>query len=147
MPEPRRSPSTPKPVRHRRWKRFAFVVTLAGLVGFALLSVSFFGGGDPEKEATWTVLEDIARAVERYRVEQREMPADLGVIWGPGSDIVGEDHWRNPIDYRLLDPSKGEYRLRSRGPDERADTDDDLVWPRGTRWGDGLPPNPATPKG
>src|SRR5262245_30217227 len=89
MPESRKTPSTPKPVRHRRWKRLAFGVTLAGIVGFALLSVSFFGGGDPERDATWTVLEEIARAVERYRVEHREMPADLGVIWGPTSDIVG----------------------------------------------------------
>lgn len=136
-PSPARKPATPKPVRHRRWKHAALAVTILAIVGFAALLLGVFGGGDdPDREVTRKVLADTAKVVERYRKDNRELPPDLVFLGGPGVDVVAEDAWRGHFDYRVVDAAKGEFRLRSRGPDRVADTADDIVWPPGKGWTD-----------
>ena len=44
------------------------------------------------------------------------------------------DPWDHVVQYRIVDEAKGEVRLRSFGPDGKADTPDDVVWPAGKAW-------------
>jgi hypothetical protein len=133
---------TPKPVRHRRWRRAALAATALALVGFGVLTVSFLRkqGGDEGVSSTQHGMSGIARALGDYRAHNGRLPDALSRIVDPRynyeGDVVPEDAWRGMIEYRVLDAEKGTYRLRSLGRDRLPDTPDDIVWPLGTAWND-----------
>jgi hypothetical protein len=138
-PPPPRGRSVSKPVRHRRWGRATVWVTLAGVaVVVAVAALLLFPGGDPKVESTLTEMGRIESEVRRHRKEHGTMPTRLSEIVGPGStyhgDIVPEDAWRTPLEYRVVDAATGAFVLRSWGPDRAAGTPDDLVLPEGASW-------------
>jgi hypothetical protein len=132
-------------VRHRRWKRATLFVTLAGVAAVAagVLFLWRDRGRDERSEATLAEMRRIAEALAAYHREHATLPSRLSQLTSAGSsfqgDVVPEDSWRCPIDYRVSDAEAGEFVLRSRGADREPGTGDDLLWPRGSLWSNDAP--------
>lgn len=83
-------------------------------------------------EETRTIISNINTAILTYEVEVGHIPDSLDDLTVDiatrrsllrKKDIV--DAWRNPIQYRML--SKFKFEIRSAGPDEQMDTEDDIT--------------------
>ena len=79
-----------------------------------------------------------AGEIEAFSARKGRLPANLEELFGPeGSsrfDAQPWDSWHKPFEYRVVDAAKGDFRLRSYGPDKTPDTSDDIVWPKGASW-------------
>ena len=152
-PEPGGSParSLPRPppgyvpgqkrAKHLRNARIATGITIAALVLFAVFLVLMLTPGDTEEprlKGTRRTLEGLAAEVRGYRERHGRLPAHLRDLFSPDSpstfDAEPPDMWKRPVDYRVVDEAKGDFRLRSKGADGKADTPDDVVWPPGATW-------------
>ncbi len=143
LPARRKSKGASKPVRHRRWRRIVTVVTVLGLAAFAWGTVSFLNAQqrDEDLEATEAILDDIEHALVEHHQRTGVLPQRFHELVNAHStykgDVLPEDQYRRPIQYRVVDAAGGVYRLRSLGADGLPDTDDDIVRPEGASWGDG----------
>jgi hypothetical protein len=142
---PRRPPSPPgaKKARHKRWVRIAAIATVLGVVAAAgylvvLVVRSSQPAPDPKVEDCKRLLADIAKWVNRYAERKARMPETIAELkdWEDPApfDPYPWDRWDKPIEYRVVDADKRDFRLRSCGPDKKPDTPDDIVWPPGTAW-------------
>ncbi len=144
---PKHTPSAPgvKRARHKRWTRIAAGVTLVGLVGFAVFVVQAGPSlwkrktvAEGQAEGAFKFLVGLANRVEGFRELKQRLPDALAELRDPDlpSDHDAEpwDCWAKPIEYRIVDEAKGEFRLRSYGPDKLPDTPDDIHWPEGLPW-------------
>jgi hypothetical protein len=145
---PRRPPSPPgaKRARHQRWVRIATVVMIVGVVAAMAYGayLTLFVQAKPtvaeEKIADCKkLLAGIASRITSYAERKGRMPQilpDLRADWEDPSpyDANPWDRWDKPIEYRVVDADKREFRLRSYGPDKTPDTADDIVWPDGKTW-------------
>ena len=83
------------------------------------------------RNQTLAMMEKVVTAIERYRKEKGTLPAaknitELADILHPEytSDLVREDGWGQEIEYSA---SGSTFRLRSKGPDGKFFTTDDIV--------------------
>ncbi len=140
LPQPKRPAGKAgnSQLRHKRWRRIATLATIAFLVGFVILALTFFQGSDQEVEATSALLDDLAGALDSYHEKTGTLPERISQLVGPDSPYRGsplpEDAWRRAIEYRAVDVRGGIWRLRSLGADGVAGNADDLIWPKGKDW-------------
>ena len=143
-PPPARAGFVPgaKKARHQRLARMTRWFTAAGLVVVAGLVVWLVlanrGGGDSRIEGCRNDLSRLAHEVDAFRARSRRMPTQLSELFGPDStspfDAEPWDCWHGAYEYRIVDAKAGTFRLRSKGPDKKPDTPDDIVWPPGEPW-------------
>ena len=144
---PRHTPSAPgaKRARPQRWTRIAAGVTVVGLLGFGAFLVKAGPGlfkrktvQEMQAEGCLSFLDGIAHRIRGFQDMKKRLPEALAELRDPDlpSDHDAEpwDCWAKPIEYRIIDEAKGEFRLRSYGPDKLPGTPDDLLWPFGATW-------------
>jgi hypothetical protein len=144
LPPPPRQAATPKPVRHRRYRRLATVLTVVTLLGAAAWGgVLLFGRGDDPEQTTRHLLAALAQSVEEYRERTGALPEDLNALVGLETCYDGgvcpRDAYGSMIQYRRVDGPPVAFRLRSAGADRRLSTPDDVLFPPGSRWEDDEP--------
>ena len=79
---------------------------------------------------------NLGTAIEMYFIDTRQMPKSLQDLTVP-SEKDGEpfmkripkDPWGSDYDYRIVNPQKREYEIRSAGEDKILGTEDDIVSP------------------
>lgn len=134
-----------KKARHKRWTRITTTVTLAGVAvcaGFAIYVLPRLLDKPTLEESrvagTREFLAGIAEQVRIFIDARHRMPRTLADLRDQDLPSVYDaepwDVWRKPIEYRVLDDAKRTFELRSLGPDGKADTPDDVVWPPGASW-------------
>lgn len=141
---PKRRSGAPAPGEKRRkylrYKRIATIAVLVLVTAVVVLLTGFLTGKSEDKDvvATRALLNDLGKAIEAHHTRVGALPEKIAELVNPSSpyrgDPIPEDAWRELIEYRAIDPAKGDYRLRSAGPDKKLGTEDDLVWPQGTSW-------------
>ncbi len=140
LPSRRKTKGASKPVQHRRWRRIVTIVSVLGLVAIAWGTVSFLNSQqrDGDLEATEAILDDIEKALVEHHTRTGELPKRFHELVNAEStyrgDVLPEDQYRRPIEYRVVDSAKGVYRLRSLGADGEPGTADDIVRPAGASW-------------
>ena len=145
-PAPRSPAMTPeeKRARHYRRVRIATWTTIVGVVGFALALVLLIPKEhktlDQQKaDDAQALMERIAWWARKYADKWGHLPQRLPDIKADPEESVDIDaqpwdRWEKPIEYRIVDESTRDFRLRSWGPDKKPDTADDVVWPAGKTW-------------
>ena len=126
-----------KRARHIRNARIAAAITVGALaLSLAFVAWLFLKPREDSPLAdTDRLLDTLAAEVRAHREQKGRLPSSLLDILTPdGRRDLPWDSWSHPIDYRVVDEAKGEFRLRSDGPDGKPDTPDDVVWPPGTTW-------------
>jgi general secretion pathway protein G len=99
-----------------------------------------FGAADPESALIVAELQAqaLVEAVRSHQVATGRLPESLQALLQatnpesgqPYLERVGLDPWGNAYQYRVLDAGKGEFEVRSFGPDGVPQTPDDVVLPR-----------------
>ncbi len=86
-------------------------------------------------------LHNLGQALQLYYLVHRTMPESLEVLTQPDShsgepfvDRIPKDPWGNALIYAKQ--SEKNYQILSAGPDGKAGTDDDVVWPKAPAGGD-----------
>ena len=131
-----------KKARHQRLARMTKWVTLVGLVAVLGLVVWLVlanrGGGDSKVEGCRNDMSRLAGFITKFRARTARMPTQLSELFGPESDSPFDaepwDCWHGAYEYRIVDAKAGTFRLRSKGPDKKPDTPDDIVWPPDQPW-------------
>jgi len=144
---PRHTPSAPgaKRARHKRWTRVAAGVTIVGLLGFGAFLVKAGPSlwkrktvQEMQTEGCFAFLDGLANRVRGFQDLKKRLPDSLAALRDPDlpSDHDAEpwDCWAKPIEYRIVDEARGEFRLRSYGPDKLPDSPDDIHWPSNLPW-------------
>ena len=94
--------------------------------------------GESKVEDARLLIAGIAKDIEDFRQKRGHLPAKLAELRGPDLpshfDAMPWDTWAHPVEYRVVDETAGEIRLRSLGADGLPDTADDVVWPAGKAW-------------
>jgi hypothetical protein len=110
-----------------------------GLLAFVVVGVLLFvNREDDPHEVTMAALEELAVHLDTHYAKEGSLPLDLVALGGvetcyPGG-VCPRDAWGSLLEYRPVDAQAGTFRLRSLGPDRKADTGDDVVWPVGEVW-------------
>jgi hypothetical protein len=146
-PPPARRPASAPGVkrrRHQRWTRIATWATVVGVLVFVAFGVWIVGGwlsrsqADPLVVGTRNTLDHIASEVTNFVDKRGRLPKELFELRAPDLpstvDALPWDLWKRPIEYRIVDDAGAKFRLRSIGPDGKAGTADDLLWPASEPW-------------
>jgi len=128
----------------RRLRRLAFtllevmlvLVIIAAIAGIAVVNL----GGFQTKayiQKTEAEIKVIKSALKAYRLDMASYPQELTALWEKPSGLEDEskwfpaleepiegDAWGNPYEYTSDGTS---FEIRSAGPDQQANTDDDIV--------------------
>jgi type II secretory pathway pseudopilin PulG len=81
--------------------------------------------------ASKIAMRSIGGTLDVYRTEHDEYPEDMATLVRDGflKEKQVRDPWNNPFKYLAQEDSDGfrtDYKLASRGPDKRDNTDDDI---------------------
>jgi hypothetical protein len=114
----------------------ALVVLLGGVPAAVLLCPYTCGCGHGHRRSETAKMQimKLQTAIEMFRQQRKRLPASLQDLTvstpddpEPYLEAIDKDPWGNAFEYRPGE--RGRFSLHSRGPDGRAGTDDDLVWP------------------
>jgi hypothetical protein len=129
-----------KRARHKRWTRTALVVTIAAMVGFAVVVVLFLRGcgKDKDVEATRELLGHLAEHIQEHRARTGALPRAFSELVNPASKYHGDpipvDAYGTRIQFAPLPSPDSRFVLRAAGPDREHGTPDDILWPRDAVW-------------
>ena len=92
--------------------------------------------GSASRALAMIQMRTIANAIDIYILDNRTLPESLdeltrpsGKSNGPYLEKVPLDPWREPYEYRILNPKTRGYQITSAGADKETGTEDDLVYP------------------
>ena len=130
--------------RMRRKARAAFtllevmlvLVILAAIAGIAVVNLGAFQTKAYEKLAK-TQISTLKNQLEAYRLEVGSYPSELSHLYEKPSDLedptlwmqvskdpIKPDPWNREYEYEV---DGADFVIRSKGPDGKADTEDDIV--------------------
>ena len=117
------------------------ILAFAFLLLLALLLPATNGSPPSPKAATQITVRFFYEAINSYRDKVGQLPPNLeslvkpprdlpnGIDWGGpylSYEVLPVDSWGSKYEYQVLDRPNGVFRVWSKGPDRRSNTEDDI---------------------
>jgi len=122
--------------------REAGILAFAFILLFALFLPADMGSRSSPTMRTRIAVRHFNEAINSYRDTVGQLPADLESLLKPPRDLPNSTNWGGPylsyealpvdswgskFEYQMVDRPNGVFRVWSKGPDRRSETDDDIV--------------------